>query len=166
MTGIGNSVITLGGIELGAQRFSGFAGITKKSGLLAMSIVVSIAVILFFKPHLWITLFSTDASVHTFSNQYLTIVALTYPFYALGIVYNYAYQALNLGYFSLLLALIRGLLIAIPGTFTVIYLGFNLAYMPIAIAASFAIHGLISYLLFQPCLNRVQTKNLQTPTSS
>ncbi|MEM9003786.1 MAG: MATE family efflux transporter [Cyanobacteria bacterium P01_F01_bin.86] len=158
MTGIGNSVITLGGIELGARRFTGFAGVTKKSGLLAISIVVAIALILFFKPHLWITLFSSDTSVHTFGNQYLNIVALTYPFYALGLVYNYAYQALNLGYFSLLLALIRGLLIAIPGTFAVIYLGFAAAYIPIAIAVSFVIHGLISYLMFKPCLGRVQNR--------
>ena len=165
MTGIGSSVIVLGGVELGAGRFSGFASVTRKSGLLAMAIVVSISVILFFKPHLWIDLFSSEADVHVFGNRYLNIVSLSYPFYALGLVYNYAYQALNLGYFSLLLAAIRGLSITIPGTFAVVYFGFASIYMPIAIAASFVVHGLISYLMFETCLDRVQSKDLRSPVS-
>lgn len=160
MTGIGSSAIVLGGVELGAERYSGFATVIKKSGWLAMSLVVAIAVVLFFKPHLWIALFSSEVSVHVFGNRYLNIVALSYPFYALGIVYNYAYQALNLGYFSLMLALIRSLLIAIPGTSLVVYFGIASAYMPIAIAASFLAHGIISYLMFETCLNRVRNKAL------
>ncbi|MEM6445387.1 MAG: MATE family efflux transporter [Cyanobacteria bacterium P01_D01_bin.123] len=165
MTGIGSSAVALGGIELGAGRMSGFADVTKKCGLLATSLVVWIAIALFHSPHLWFDLFSSDVWVREFGHQYLSVVSLTYPFFALGLVYSYAYQALDLGYLSLGLALVRGLFVALPGTIAVVYLNFPLVLMPIAIATSFATHGLISCFMFQSWVNQVRGELVRSPAS-
>lgn len=156
MTGIGSSAVALGGIELGAGRVSRFVDVTKKCGLLAISLVFMVAIALFHSPQLWFDLFSSDVWVREFGHQYLTIVSLTYPFFALGLVYSYAYQAIGLGYFSLVLASIRGLLIALPGTLAVVYFDFSPVLIPIAMATSFSLHGLLSYFMFQPWVNMIR----------
>lgn len=146
--GLGSAVVTLGGEELGAGNREGFRRLARTAGGLGASWAGVGALLMFVSPGGWFSLFKAEPAVAAAGADYFRAVALTYPFYALGLMYNYAYQTLARAEWGLMFGFARVALIALPGVALAVASGRSAEFAAGAIAASFALYGLLSFLLF------------------
>ncbi len=151
--GLGSAVVTLGGEELGAGNLEGFRRVVRTAGGLAAGLVGVAALPLFVLPEAWFSLFRAERAVMVAGGDYFRVVALTYPLYALGLMYNYAYQTLALAEWGLMFGFSRVTLIALPGVGLAVWADWPAGFAAGAIAASFALYGLLSFTLFPLALH-------------
>lgn len=151
--GLGSAVVTLGGEELGAGNREGFRRLARLAGGLAAGWVGVGALFVFLLPEGWFSLFGAEPAVAAAGADYFRAVALTYPFYALGLLYNYAYQTLARAEWGLMFGFARVAFIALPGVALAVASGRSAGFAAGAIAASFALYGLLSFLLFPLALH-------------
>ncbi|HEX5752706.1 MAG TPA: MATE family efflux transporter [Archangium sp.] len=151
--GLGSAVVTLGGEELGAGNREGFRRVVRTAAGLSAGAVGVGALVLFFLPQVWFSLFETEQAVVAAGSAYFRVVALAYPFYALGLMYNYAYQTLARAEWGLLFGFTRVALVALPGVALAVWSGGSAGLAAAAIAASFALYGLLSHSLFPLALH-------------
>lgn len=150
--GLGSALVTLGGQELGAGHREEFSRLVRAAGGLAAIAACGAALGLFFLPEAWLSLFSPEGAVVAAGRDYFRVVALAYPFYALGLTYSYAYQTLALAEWSLVIGLARVALIALPGVGLVVWAGGPASIAAAPIASSFVLYGLLSHALFNRAL--------------
>jgi putative MATE family efflux protein len=151
--GLGSAVVTLGGEELGAGNLEGFRRMARTAGGLAAAWVGVGALLVFVLPEAWLSLFGAERAVVMAGGSYFRVVALTYPFYALGLLYSYAYQTLARAEWGLMFGFSRVTLIALPGVGLTVWSGGPAGFAAGAIAASFALYGLLSFFLFPLALH-------------
>ncbi len=150
--GLGSAVVTLGGEELGAGNVEGFRRIARTAGGLAAGGVGLGALLLFALPEAWFSLFRAERAVTASGSGYFRVVALTYPFYALGLLYSYAYQTLARAEWGLAFSFLRVTVIALPGAGLALWAGGSAGFVAAAVAASFVFYGLSSFTLFPRAL--------------
>jgi putative MATE family efflux protein len=151
--GLGSAVVTLGGEELGAGNLEGFRRVARAAGALAAGGAALVAVLLCFLPEAWFSLFGAEQAVVKAGGEYFRVVALFYPGYALGLIYSYAYQTLARAEWGLAFGFTRVALVALPGVGVAVWLGWPAGLAAGAIAASFALYGLLSFTLFPLALH-------------
>lgn len=151
--GLGSAVVTLGGEELGAGNREGFRRVARAAGGLAAGWVGVGALFVFLHPEAWFSLFEAEREVVAAGGNYFRGVALTYPFYALGLMYNYAYQTLARAEWGLMFGFARVAFVALPGVTLAVASGWTAGFAAGAIAASFALYGLLSLFVFPLALH-------------
>jgi putative MATE family efflux protein len=142
--GIGSAILTLGGEARGAGRHAELvricwvaAGIvTLGTSILALALVAS--------PSAWFELFGASPAVVESGLRYQQVVALAYPFSALALTLNYAYQMLGRAHLPLVWSLLRGFAIAVPVTAAFAMPGGSITSAAWGIAASLVVLGLVT----------------------
>jgi putative MATE family efflux protein len=128
---VGQAMVALVGANVGAGRLARARSIAWTGAALACSISLAIGVAAFLFPLAWVGLFSDDPAVLEAGTRYLRIVALFYPFLALGIALYFASQGaaqvlrpVLAGTVRLLLVIAGGFLVhSLDGVFVLVGLG-------------------------------------------
>ncbi|MDC0708884.1 MATE family efflux transporter [Stigmatella sp. ncwal1] len=155
--GLGSAVVTFGGELLGASQPQGLLRVARSAGMLAAAVGALGALALISFPEAWFILFQAEPAVVEAGGAYFRVVALAYPFYALGLVYNYGYQTLARAEWGLLLGIGRVGLIALPGIALTLWSDGSSQSAALAIALSFIAYGLTSSGLFPLALRSWDT---------
>lgn len=150
--GLGSALVTLGGQELGAGNRDEFLRLARAAGGLAAVGALAGALLLFFLPEAWLSLFHTEGAVTVAGRGYFRVVALAYPFYALALVYNYAYQTIARAEWALAFGFSRVTFIALPGVGLAVWAGGSARAAAAAVAVSFVVYALLSHALLPVAL--------------
>lgn len=142
--GIGSAILTLGGEAWGAGRHRELARICWIAGGCVVATTTLLAVILAVTPATWFELFGASPAVVESGARYLQIAALSYPFYALALTLNYAYQTLSRAHLPLLWSLLRGFAIAVPVAVAVAAPDGSIATAAAGVAASLVVLGALT----------------------
>ncbi|HZR81095.1 MAG TPA: MATE family efflux transporter [Candidatus Binatia bacterium] len=93
--GVSAAVLTLVGLATGAGRPERAASYVRSAAALIVSLLAVAAAILWWRPSLWIGLFSSDPGIHEVGSLYFRIIGPTYPFVGLSMVLAFAFQGLG-----------------------------------------------------------------------
>jgi putative MATE family efflux protein len=142
--GIGSAILTLGGEARGAGRHRELARICWIAGGVVMLATSILAVGLVAAPSAWFELFGAPATVVDSGVRYQQIVALAYPFSALALTLNYAYQTLGRAHLPLIWSVLRGFVIAVPVAAAFAMPGGSISSAAWGVAASLVVAGVIT----------------------
>jgi putative MATE family efflux protein len=140
--GFGSALVTMVGTNIGAGNTARAQRITWVGAGLAMAVTGSIGVGGALFPELWLSLFSTDATVLAIGATYLRIVGPTYGFFGLGLALYFASQGAGRLLWPLLAGMIRLLIAAGGGWLAMHWFGGGLAVLFIAIAVALTFFGI------------------------
>jgi Na+-driven multidrug efflux pump len=152
--GFGGAIVTLGGEAWGAGKRDEVARICAISAVFAFASTAVASALLFCSPTSWFALFDAPAATAAAGADYLRIVALTYPCYALGLTLNYGYQTIAQAYQPLLYVTVRGFFVAVPVAGMTVAMNAPVEVAAAGVAWSFVLYGLLSAVLLRPAMNR------------
>lgn len=141
---IGAAILTLGGEAWGAGDARTFLRVCWIGAAVSGIGATALAIWLLISPLSWFALFDASNSVAQQGAQYLRIVALGYPLYAVALTLNYAYQALSRAVLPLTWSLARGFLIAVPVVLLVAGPGQSIGVAALGVCGSFIALGIIT----------------------
>ncbi|HJQ83080.1 MAG TPA: MATE family efflux transporter [Candidatus Binatia bacterium] len=93
--GFGAAVLTLVGMATGARRPDKLRAFVWRASAIAVVVLGVPAIILCWRPGLWLGLFTHDAAVHEVGARYLRLVGPSYPFVGISMVVGFAFQGLG-----------------------------------------------------------------------
>ncbi len=93
--GFAAAVLTLVGLTTGARRPDRARIYVLRAGACIVALLTVPAVVLSWRPSLWIDLFSADPEIHAVGATYFRIVGPSYPFVAVSMVLAFAFQGLG-----------------------------------------------------------------------
>ncbi len=93
--GFGAAVLTLVGLATGAQRPEFVTTYVTRAGAIIVGLLVVPAALLFWKPTLWLGIFTTDPGILAVGTQYFRIIGPSYPFMGVAMVIAFAFQGLG-----------------------------------------------------------------------
>jgi putative MATE family efflux protein len=105
--GFGAAVLTLVGMATGAQRPELAMRYVLRAGSLMVALMTVPALLLLWRPTLWLGLFTGDAAINAVGAQYFRIIGLSYPFMGVSMVLAFAFQGLGRATAPLLLMILR-----------------------------------------------------------
>lgn len=112
--GVSQAVITMVGQNTGARQFHRVRRATVIGAYIGALIMGSIGVVYFLLPQTMVSVFTQNASIIHFGSQYLRIMALSYAFLAVCMVYGGAFQGMGKAVPALIITLLRVALFSIP----------------------------------------------------
>jgi Na+-driven multidrug efflux pump len=142
--GVGSAVLTLGGEARGAGRHDELARICWIAAVVVTLGTSILAVALIASPAAWFELFGASATVVDSGARYQQIVAMAYPFAALALTLNYAYQTIGRAHLPLIWSLLRGFAIAVPIAASFAMPGGSISGAAWGVAASLVVLGLVT----------------------
>ena len=93
--GVAAAVLTLVGLATGAGRPERAAEYVKAAAGLITAILAFPAALLWWRPTLWTSLFSSDPGILGVGAAYLSIIGPSYPFVGVSMVFAFAFQGLG-----------------------------------------------------------------------
>src|SRR5215813_860524 len=105
--GFGAAVLTLVGLATGAGRFDRIRAFVTRAAAIAIVFLGVPGMIVWWRPALWLGLFTDDAGIHAVGTQYFGIVGPTYPFVGVTMVVAFAFQGLGRATLPLALTIAR-----------------------------------------------------------
>jgi putative MATE family efflux protein len=105
--GFGAAVLTLVGLATGAGRFDRVNAFVMRAAVIAIVFLGVPGLIVWWRPALWLGLFTDDAAIHAVGTQYFRIVGPTYPFVGVTMVVAFAFQGLGRATLPLALTIAR-----------------------------------------------------------
>ena len=93
--GIGGALIALVGTNYGAGYFKKSVEYAWKGTTVTVLLVSLIGITVFINPNLWTEFFTGNEKIILITENYLTTVAICYPFFALGLGLYFVCQAFN-----------------------------------------------------------------------
>jgi len=93
--GVGAAVLTLVGMASGARRVDRVRAFVVRAGALIVAFLAVPAVLLAWRPALWLGIFTQDPGVHAVGAAYFRIVGPSYPFLGVSMVVAFAFQGLG-----------------------------------------------------------------------
>jgi putative MATE family efflux protein len=93
--GFAAAVLTLVGLATGARRPERAGVYVRHAGACIVALVSAPALLLWWRPDLWMGVFSSEPAVHAVGASYFRIVGPTYPFVAVSMVLAFAFQGLG-----------------------------------------------------------------------
>ncbi len=105
--GFGAAVLTLVGMATGARRPDRAATYVVRAGLLMVALLAVAGAILWWRPSMWLGLFTQDPGIHQVGSEYLRIIGPSYPFVGIAMVLGFAFQGLGRATAPLVLAVVR-----------------------------------------------------------
>jgi putative MATE family efflux protein len=105
--GFGAAVLTLVGLATGAGRFDRVSAFVTRAAAIAIVFLGVPGMIVWWRPALWLGLFTDDAGIHAVGTQYFRIIGPTYPFVGITMVVAFAFQGLGRATLPLALTIAR-----------------------------------------------------------
>jgi len=105
--GFGAAVLTLVGLATGAGRFDRVHAFVTRAAAIAIVFLGVPGLIVWWRPALWLGMFTDDAGIHAVGRQYFGIVGPTYPFVGITMVVAFAFQGLGRATIPLALTIAR-----------------------------------------------------------
>jgi len=105
--GFGAAVLTLVGLATGAGRFDRVEAFVRRAAAIAIVFLGVPGLIVWWRPALWLSLFTDDAGIHAVGTQYFRIIGPTYPFIGITMVVAFAFQGLGRATLPLALTIAR-----------------------------------------------------------
>ena len=163
--GFGAAVLTLVGLATGAGRFDRVEAFVRRAAAIAIVFLGVPGLIVWWRPALWLSLFTDDAGIHAVGTQYFRIIGPTYPFVGITMVVAFAFQGLGRATLPLALTIAR-----VSGVLAVAVLcthGLGLGERAVftTIAAGNVVSALAMTALFVLYARRLRTRPA-TPTLS
>src|SRR5262249_7945359 len=93
--GFGAAVLTLVGLATGAGRFDRVNSFVTRAAAIAVVFLGIPGIIVWWRPALWLGLFTDDVGIHAVGTQYFRIIGPTYPFIGISMVIAFAFQGLG-----------------------------------------------------------------------
>jgi putative MATE family efflux protein len=93
--GVSAAVLTLVGLAVGAGRPAQAVRYVRAAAVLIVASLAVAASILWWRPSLWLGIFSDDPGIHAVGTTYFRIVGPSYPFVGLSMVLAFAFQGLG-----------------------------------------------------------------------
>jgi MATE family, multidrug efflux pump len=90
--GVGAGVLTLVGLATGAERHDRMRAFVVWGALLATALLAVPGFIVWWRPALWLGLFTDDAAIHTIGTLYFRTIGPSYPFLGIAMVVAFAFQ--------------------------------------------------------------------------
>ena len=112
--GVSAGVLTLVGLATGARRPDRVRAFTTRGVALAIGLLLVPGLLFYWRPGLWLGMFTDDPGVHAIGAQYFRIVGPTYPLLGISMVIAFAFQGIGRPTLPLVLTIVRvaGVLIA------------------------------------------------------
>jgi putative MATE family efflux protein len=146
--GLGSSVLTLVGTNIGAQQAARAERIAWVGAALAVAVTETIGIAAAIFPHGWLGLFTAAPDVLATGSLYLRLVAPFYGFFGLAMVLNFAGQGAGRVLWPLLAGLMRFGIATLGGWLVVAGLGGGLrALFGLVALATFAYGGVMAVAL-------------------
>ena len=117
--GVGAGVLTLVGLATGALRPDRVRAFVGRGVLVAVVLLSIPGAIVWWRPALWIGMFTDDPAIHAVGALYFRTIAPTYPFLGIAMVIAFAFQGLGHATLPLLVTVTRVaavLAVAVVGT--------------------------------------------------
>src|SRR5262245_52130151 len=105
--GFGAAVLTLVGMAVGAGRLDRVNTFVIRAVAIAVVFLGIPGLIVWWRPALWLGLFTDDAGIHAVGTQYFRIIGPTYPFIGISMVVAFAFQGLGRATLPLALTIAR-----------------------------------------------------------
>ncbi len=112
--GMSAAVTTIVGHNVGAKNFKRAETTTWVAVLMTMVFMEVVGIIFFIFPNFWVGIFNKNADILAYGCSYLRIVSLLYMLSGVSIIISAAFQGAGRGYPSLILAILRLFVLAIP----------------------------------------------------
>lgn len=141
---IGAAILTLGGEAWGAGDSRTFLRVCWVGAAVSGIGTAALAVWLVVSPLRWFALFDTSGAVAQQGAQYLRVVAVGYPLYAVALTLNYGYQALSRAALPLTWSLVRGFCIAVPVVLLSAGPGRSIGTAALGVCLSFIALGIVT----------------------
>jgi len=93
--GFGAAMLTLVGLATGAQRADKVGSYVKQGVTAVVALMAVASVVLFWRPELWLGIFTDDAAIIAVGHDYFRIVGPSYPFVGISMVLSFAFQGLG-----------------------------------------------------------------------
>lgn len=112
--GFGAAVLTLVGMATGARRLDRVRAFVTTAGAISVVVLAVPGLILWWRPDLWLGLFTDDAAIHAVGTRYFRLIGPSYPFIGISMVVAFAFQGLGRATVPLAWMIVRvaGILVA------------------------------------------------------
>src|SRR6185369_4375024 len=133
--GVGAGVLTLVGLAAGAGRPDRVRAFVGRGILIAVVLLAVPGSLVYWRPALWLGMFTDDTGIHEIGTLYFRTLGPTYPFLGVGMVVAFAFQGLGRATLPLVVMLVRvcGVLFAAILSTRVFGLGEQAVFTSIAI---------------------------------
>ena len=105
--GVSAGVLTLVGLATGARRSDRVRAFTLRGVTLAVGLLLVPGLLFYWRPGLWLGMFTDDADVHAIGGLYFRIVGPTYPLLGITMVIAFAFQGIGRATLPLVLTIVR-----------------------------------------------------------
>jgi MATE family, multidrug efflux pump len=105
--GVGSALLTLVGLAAGAGDLTRVTALLSRAVTLVAAMVSVIALLLIWRPTLWLGLFTNEPEILAIGGQYLRILAPSYPFLGVSMACSFTFQGLGRAVFPLVLVTTR-----------------------------------------------------------
>jgi putative MATE family efflux protein len=105
--GFGAAVLTLAGIATGARRLDRVRGFVVRAATITAAVFAVPALLVCWRPALWLGIFTADAGIHRVGAQYFHVVGPSYPFVGITMVIAFAFQGVGRATIPLLWMTVR-----------------------------------------------------------
>lgn len=105
--GVGAAVLTLVGLAAGATRDDRIRAFVGRGVAIAVVLLAIPGVVVWWRPALWLGMFTDDAGIHRVGSLYFRTIAPTYPFVGVAMVISFAFQGLGRATLPLAVTILR-----------------------------------------------------------
>lgn len=144
---LGVAVVTMVGLNVGANQVARAKRITWIAALLAFAVTEAVGLAAAFFPGAWVGLFSSDPAVRSVASLYLASVAPVYGLFGLGMALYFGGQGAGFVAWPFVAGATRLLVAAVLGWVGVALFGAGLAGLFLIVAAATAAFGLINAIV-------------------
>ncbi len=123
--GVGVAVLTLVGLASGAGRPERITAYLRTAYGLITVLLATASVVLWWRPSLWLGIFTDDPGIHAVGSMYFRIVGPTYPFVGVSMVCAFAFQGLGRATPPLVVMAVRVPLVLAAALVGIGWLGFR-----------------------------------------
>ena len=93
--GFGTAVLTLVGLATGARRADRTISYITRAGAVVVGLLAVAGALLWWRPALWLSIFTDDPGIHAVGAQYFRIIGPSYPFVGIAMVVAFAFQGIG-----------------------------------------------------------------------
>jgi putative MATE family efflux protein len=154
--GFGAAVLTLVGLASGARRTDRVRAYVIRAGAMMVGLLCVPSLLLWWRPSLWLGIFTTDPGIHVVGSQYFRIIGPSYPFIGVSMVIAFALQGLGRATAPLVWMIVRVAGVLVVALFCTQWLGMGDRAVFATIAGGNVLSAAVMLWLFSRALRGVR----------